>query len=195
MQDQFVWGLRSEAVQKKLLAKDEFTFQEAIRIAQASEQAVAKARQLQSHGTAAQRDSTGALSVGRLSAPQSGSGTNSCYRCGKSDHTPAACRFKAARCHNCNKIGHIAAVCRKKRQGSPKPTQGRGRQPPGLRGIKSVREGEEAQPTEQLGLKTIRCEQGKPLVMDLQWTTSHNGTGYRGCSFPRVREGVAEAVD
>ena len=134
---------------------------------QASEQAVVKAHQLQSHGTVAQRDSAGALSLGRLSAPQSGGGTNSCYRCGKSDHTLAACRLKAARCHNCNKIGHIAVVCRKKWQGSPKATQGRGRQPPGPRGIKSVREGEEVQPTEQLGLKIIRCEQGKPLGMNL----------------------------
>ena len=53
LRDRFVCGLRSEAVQKKLLAKEDLTFQEAIRIAQASEQAVEKARQLQSLGTAA----------------------------------------------------------------------------------------------------------------------------------------------
>ena len=78
----------------------------------------------------------------------------------------AACKFKTARCHNCNKIGHIASVCRKKAQSAAKPKQGKGRSP-GNRGIKSVREGEAVQPPEQLGLMTIRCEQGKPLVMDL----------------------------
>ena len=53
--DRFVCGLRSEAVQKKLLAREDLSFQDAIRIAQASEQAVEKARQLQSLGTAAPR--------------------------------------------------------------------------------------------------------------------------------------------
>ena len=57
-------------------------------------------------------------------------------------------------------------MCRKKAQSAAKPKQGKGRSP-GNRGIKSVREGEAVQPPEQLGLMTIRCEQGKPLVMDL----------------------------
>ena len=54
LRDRFVCGLRSETVQKKLLVKDDLTFQEAIRIAKASEQAVAKARQLQSEGMLSQ---------------------------------------------------------------------------------------------------------------------------------------------
>ena len=55
LRDRFVCGLRSKAVQKKLLAREDLSFQDAIRIAQASEQADEKARQLQSLGTAAPR--------------------------------------------------------------------------------------------------------------------------------------------
>ena len=52
LRDRFVCGLRSESVQKKLLTKADLSFQEAIRIAQASEQAEAMARQLQGQGSA-----------------------------------------------------------------------------------------------------------------------------------------------
>ena len=71
LRDRFVCGLRSETVQKKLLVKDDLTFQEAIRIAKASEQAVAKAseqavakaRQLQSEGSTAVSGSEAPLGV------------------------------------------------------------------------------------------------------------------------------------
>ena len=39
---------------------------------------------------------------------------NSCYRCGKTDHEAAICKFKTAKCHACQKIGHLARVCRAK---------------------------------------------------------------------------------
>ena len=104
--------------------------------------------------------------MGRLSTPQSGGGTNHCYRCGKADHAAAACKFKTARCHNCNKKGQIATVCKKKPQNAAKPKQWKGKSP-GNRGIKSVRKEESAQSSDELGLMTIRCEQGRPLVMDL----------------------------
>ena len=38
--------------------------------------------------------------------------TYACYRCGRSNHTPATCKFKDAQCHSCGKTGHITAVCR-----------------------------------------------------------------------------------
>ena len=157
LRDRFVCGLRSEAVQKKLLTKEDLTFTDAIHIAQASEQAVAKARQLQSLGTAAPE---APLIVGKLSPQQSET-----YRCGKADHTAAVCRFRTARCHNCNKIGHIAAVCRqKKSQTSPSRSTQRKRK---SQGIRSVQEEESESSEEDVGLKTIRCEQGKPMDLYL----------------------------
>ena len=162
LRDRFVCGLRSETVQQKLLTKADLTLQEAIRIAQASEQAVAKACQLQSHGTAAEEVPLG---VGKLSTQRPGGGANSCYRCGRADHAPAVCRFKAVRCYNCNKTGHIASVCRQKK---PQNTAQQKGASSSNYNIKSVcEEGEEEDLMENLMLNTIRYEQGKPLVMDL----------------------------
>ena len=125
-------------------------------MAQLSEQAVVKTRELQGHGNA-----PAPLSVGRLSPEQS----DCCYRCGQADHTAAACRFKTAHCHNCNKIGHIAAVCRQKKQRSTPKSSIKGKKP---RGIQSVRQGQESGSSEEdLGMKVIRCPRGKPMVMDL----------------------------
>ena len=84
--DCFVCGLCSEAVQKKLLMKEDFTFQEAIHIVQASEQAFAKARQLQSLSTSHPPASEVPLAVGKLSNQPSGGGVTHCYQCGKADH-------------------------------------------------------------------------------------------------------------
>ena len=92
LRDRFVCGLKSEAVQKKLHTKSELTFQEAIQTALSSEQAVEKARQLQSQASAAPL-----MNVGKVSINQGGA--NSCYRCGRPDHQPTQCKFKTARCH------------------------------------------------------------------------------------------------
>ena len=35
-----------------------------------------------------------------------------CFRCNKTSHNAASCRFKSARCHQCRKTGHIKAACR-----------------------------------------------------------------------------------
>ena len=47
---------------------------------------------------------------------------SSCYRCGRSNHGPADCRFRETDCRNCGKKGHIAPVCRSKRR-TTSPTQ------------------------------------------------------------------------
>ena len=160
LRDRFVCGLRSESVQKKLLTKADLSFQEAIRIAQASEQAEAKARQLQGQGNASIPQAPEIpLEVGQLSIQRNRGGAAGCYRCGKRDHQSAQCRFKTARCHNCQKIGHIAPACRARKQQQPN-SGNKGHQ------IKAVQE-DESEDDDML-LNNIRSEPGKPLVMDIK---------------------------
>lgn len=72
LRDRLVCGLREEAVQKKLLTKEDLTFQQAISIAKASEQAEAEARQL--HGS---DPPSPTMVVGKLTQP--GGGIYHCY--------------------------------------------------------------------------------------------------------------------
>ena len=46
-------------------------------------------------------------------AAETNKGAN-CYRCGRTGHSAARCRFKDVKCHHCGKIGHIKAACRLK---------------------------------------------------------------------------------
>ena len=46
---------------------------------------------------------------------------NSCYRCGRTNHSAADCKFKDAECHHCGKKGHIAPVCRSKGKPQQRP--------------------------------------------------------------------------
>ena len=40
-----------------------------------------------------------------------------CYRCGRSEHSPTECRFKEAKCLAYKKVAHLSQVCRSKGQG------------------------------------------------------------------------------
>ena len=111
LRDRFVCGLKSEAMQKKLLTEADLTFQRAIDIAQNMESAAANAKQLQSCTSAEHRAED--VNKLQLTANAKGGG-NSCYRCGKPNHQPAQCCWKTAKCHYCGKIGHLLADCRQR---------------------------------------------------------------------------------
>ena len=104
LRDQFVSRLHSEPIQSRLLTEDDLDLEKAMKIAQGMEAAKRDAHRLKD---------TDAV-VARVNDD-----TRPCYRCGKSNHLPSACRFKEAKCHACGKKGHISAVCRSK----PKQTR------------------------------------------------------------------------
>ena len=60
--------------------------------------------ELQGAAVAHRESSTGPESV----APALNQDTE-CFRCGRSNHKPASCKFKKARCHNCGQVGHLKA--------------------------------------------------------------------------------------
>ncbi len=102
LRDRFVCGLKSVPIQTKLLTEKDLTWQRAFEMASGMEAAKKQADELN------QMKQTGAT-VKNLK-PSNGNG--SCFRCGKSGHTPDRCYYKNATCHNCQKVGHLSRKCK-----------------------------------------------------------------------------------
>ena len=107
LRDRYVCGLKSEAIQKKLLAEDKWTIARAVEIASGMEIVAVESKELKlpsgthlSGGKHFQASSRGA------------SATTVCLSYGKSDHASWDCQFRKATCHDCGKTGHIASVCK-----------------------------------------------------------------------------------
>ena len=134
LRDRLVCGLKSENIQKSLLAEDNLDLKRALEMAQGMEAANRNAQMLRENNPSASVMSDDNISnsvaqmeeeidrVGRFSRPQGTSGSGKkCYRCGRSDHFAHNCVHKDTVCHNCKKCGHLARrVC-----------HARGSQPPG----------------------------------------------------------------
>ena len=117
LRDRLVCGLRSEAVQRRLLSEKDLKLQTAYDVAVSMEAANRQASELQSPGRTPGHPykAVGRVAAGKpssVSPPISGSPPQSCYRCGKVGHLPDACFYKLQKCRNCGKKGHIAKVCR-----------------------------------------------------------------------------------
>ena len=104
LRDQLVCGLRSEAIQKRLLTEADLDLKKAFEISQAMEAATRQAMELQG---ATPVDSAHYV-TNKITTKQ---GKRTCYRCG-GRHSPNDCRFKEQQCKKCNKQGHIAKMCR-----------------------------------------------------------------------------------
>lgn len=111
LRDRFVCGLRHDAIQRRLLSESALTYNKALETARGMEAADKESKAFKSPDPAIRKLGT---------RPKKPSGSQSCYRCGRSNHKPADCKFKDARCHACGKTGHIAPVCRSKAMESKK---------------------------------------------------------------------------
>ena len=91
LRDQLVCGLRSDALQKQLLAQTNLTLDKALQIAQGMEAAEKSTKTLQGDDTSSSNtiNSTGS------NHDQPNKPIRSCYRCGHADHLASACRFRA----------------------------------------------------------------------------------------------------
>ena len=102
--DRFVCGLRNEAIQRRLLSEPKFTLAKAMELAQWMEPADHSSRRLKGQEQHIKKV------IGMSGKPQTS--PQLCYRCGKSNHLPAECRFKDSSGNACGKKGHIAPACR-----------------------------------------------------------------------------------
>ena len=137
LRDRLVCGINDSAIQRKLLSERNLTFDKALEMAQSHETAVRNARTLQT-GT---NESVHTLQ--KFQHSNDGSGSDSCYRCGRHGHAPMRCRFRSFKCHQCGRIGHIKAVCRSSSQGEKASSQNAFSQNRSRRDVKKLEEAAE----------------------------------------------------
>ncbi|CAN7949544.1 unnamed protein product [Ixodes hexagonus] len=115
MRDRFVCGIKNEAVQQRLLAEHNLTFQVAYDMAVTAEATAKQQRDIRNQGRDETKDSQGLIQATRTKQ-----GTvaedSSCYRC-NGKHAPHLCSFRKAACFKCKKVGHVAKACRSKDEG------------------------------------------------------------------------------
>ncbi len=109
--DRFVCGLRSEAIQKRLLTESNLTLQKAMKISTSMEMAAKEAQQLSASDQVHKVYSD---------ARNKSNSEKACYRCIKVGHQPVDCWFKAMNYRNCGKKGHIECACKNKRHNQVK---------------------------------------------------------------------------
>ena len=114
LRDRLVCGLRNEAIQRRLLTIDGLNLDNAYKTAHGMETAQQHASQLQASSNTVNflKKKKPFTKPPRSNQP---SGSASCYRCGKTNHTPEACYYKRQQCRACNQFGHIAKMCKQPR--------------------------------------------------------------------------------
>ena len=103
LRDRFVCGLRHDAMQLRLLSEKALTYTKAVDIARAMEAADAETKSFKA--------TESAVRTFHSRQPRAQERKNPCYRCGRSSHTPAECKFRDKTCNSCGKKGHISPVC------------------------------------------------------------------------------------
>jgi len=107
LRDRLVCGINDDSIQKRLLAEgDKLTLTKAVTLAQSYESAVRDATVLLPSGESQQVHTVSPK--GQNKDPTG----KPCYRCARTGHSPAVCRFRKERCHSCNKVGHIKRACK-----------------------------------------------------------------------------------
>ena len=118
LRDRFVCGLKSEQIQKVLLAEDGLTIDRALELAQAKEAAARDAKNFK--GSTAPAVAVVHQLPSSDRGPSRGAGGKPCYRCARNGHAPKDCKFRQASCHKCGGVGHIAPACKSKRRANAK---------------------------------------------------------------------------
>ena len=110
LRDRFVCGLRSTSLQKKLLA-DDYTFQQALKVALNHEAAEKDVAQL----NAKPADTVNKIRSPNTTRKTSGSGKDNkqkCMSCGEGVHRRSQCRYRNFTGHSWCKHGHISRACK-----------------------------------------------------------------------------------
>jgi hypothetical protein len=118
-----VCGLRSSHIKKKLLA-DEYTFDNALKVALGVEAADKDVADISQKGSNSVNKVGGNFARQRNLRHPKGKpeestkfekGATSCSSCGKKGHARSSCKYRHFTCYTCGKSGHIAKACRGKK--------------------------------------------------------------------------------
>ena len=109
LRDRLVCGINDDAIQRRLLAEQNLTFDKALTTAQGLEAAAKNLRELH-HDKKPSGGNGEVHKVARESGPRrekregltvQGGVNTVCYRCGKPGHSPIKCQHRGAKCHSC----------------------------------------------------------------------------------------------
>ena len=113
LRDRLVCGINDSNFQKRLLSEgDKLTLADALAIAQALESAVQDSEVLATSPQVQPATVAAAAPVHGIQQKKPLITKTSCYRCGKTGHSPATCKFRNETCYRCRKVGHIKPACR-----------------------------------------------------------------------------------
>nr|CAI5835249.1 unnamed protein product [Callosobruchus analis] len=123
LRNQFVFGLRAQNIQSRLLEQKDLTVDRALEIAVSMETSARDAAQLH-RGTAVHN--VGVKQKVNTTVPKVKKNTNftqmhskgaksnfKCFRCGSPDHLANTCPKKHISCYKCKQKGHLGSVCMK----------------------------------------------------------------------------------
>ncbi|CAH2300253.1 zinc finger CCHC domain-containing 9-like [Pelobates cultripes] len=185
LRDQFVMGIASDAVLRRLLTEEDLTIKNAINMAGIIEQASEDANLLHSRLDNTQEAEVDILKLdararsipqGKRLSKQEHSHYK-CYRCGAATHVATTCRFKDAKCHACGKIGHPQRVCKSTAERSSNRLRDRAKNAYRVQMQESSKDSDEQFPVRNLKIYKIGSNlaaftvqvlvNGKELTMDL----------------------------
>ena len=117
LRDRFVSGIKSAAIQRKLLSQEGLYLAKALSIAQGMEAAEAQLGQLRqvtgfSSQSSEEKEVHAVTTAGKRKGSHEKGQRKPCYRCGGTGHGPDKCFHKDKQCLKCKKKGHIARACK-----------------------------------------------------------------------------------
>ena len=113
LRDRLVCGLRSDAIQRRILTEPSPTLACVVEIAQGMEAACQDTQSLKQTDTAVCK----IMPRPPVSAVVGSTPTGKpCYCCGKAGHTSQSCSHKNTTCYFCQKRGHLPRVCNSRKK-------------------------------------------------------------------------------
>lgn len=107
LHDRLVFGVRNEAIQRRLLTEKDPMLKGVVELALSLEAAQKNAMTIQQTGPLVP------VPVHKTDKhPHRDASGQNCYCCGNVGHAPQTCWSCDVKCHNCGKVGHAARVCR-----------------------------------------------------------------------------------